>query len=104
MKKFLSIVAAAVISLAAFAASDITVNTAPSASLNGSSVRLTIVGFDIDRTAKLNVEVRSADGTIIDKRTVALSAAQVKTWVNSVDPDAWIKSAALLEVGLTEAQ
>ena len=80
---------------------ELTVATQTNQDLNATSVRITMSACHMDRTCTLNAEARNTGGTIIDRQMIALTAAQVKTWVDDADPDAWVKAYVLTAMSLT---
>ena len=98
---FACITIAAVPPTAALPVTELTISTQTAPNLNADSVRITMSAFHMDRTATLNAEARNSGGTIIDRQLIALTAAQVKTWVDNADPDAWVKAYVLTAMGLT---
>jgi hypothetical protein len=104
MKKLI-LLAAVLASLAVVAVAppvtELTVATQTNQDLNATSVRITMSAFHMDRTCTLNAEARNTGGTIIDRQKLAMTAAQVKTWIDDADPDAWVKAYVLTAMGLT---
>ena len=104
MKKLL-LLTAVLVSLAVVAVdppvTELTVATQTNQDLNATSVRITMSAFHMDRTCTLNAEARNAGGSIIDRQLLALTAAQVKLWVDDANPDAWVKAYVLTAMGLT---
>ena len=104
MKKLI-LLAAVLASLAVVAVAppvtELTVATQTNQDLNATSVRITMSAFHMDRTCTLKAEARNTGGTIIDRQKLAMTAAQVKTWIDDADPDAWVKAYVLTAMGLT---
>lgn len=77
------------------------VQVTATADLKADEVKFYVHEFTLDRQLTLAVEARKASGVLVDRTLVKLTAAQVKTWVNDADPDAWLKNHVLSVVGLT---
>ena len=85
-----------------------------STNLNTDRIRITVDGTTLDAATylpllRLNLEAWSQeviDGitnqTIVSKRTLSLTSTNLKSWVNSADPKAFLEAAILQKVNLTK--
>lgn len=80
----------------------ITINTTATADLKGDSITYNFTKLYISRQADLYISVCKTNGVCIDAKTVQLSAEQLKEWINADDPNVWLQSFALGQVGLAK--
>jgi hypothetical protein len=79
-------------------------NVNSSTNLNAASIRITVQEFTLDPTLTLNFEAWNDEvpPAIVTKKSVTLTAVQVKAFVNAPDPKAYLKAAVLAKANLTE--
>ena len=67
----------------------------PNANINASTIRITSGELALNRTATFSVELYSAQGRIVDRQTITLKRADLRQWMASGEPTAFLKGLVL---------
>lgn len=81
---------------------EIVVPTNRHVNLNADSIRITVSEFTLDRQVLLNVEKRGTNDVIIDRELIRMTPAQLASWVNAGNPNAFLRTFILNRLNLTE--